>query len=197
MKFFYFLLIPAILLSEIITLNNKYYTTVYDTDKKVPLKITYTLDSKVKDTSAKDRPSFKADDRLKDSPKPSDYTNSGYDRGHVASDASFDFNKEALESVYLMSNIIPQLPEVNRNVWKKIEERERELAIKNTINVVNVIVPSSKSIKNNVNIPSEFTKAILENNKIVECYNVKNEIPKSENINDFKISNAECESKIK
>ena len=37
----------------------------------------------------------------------------GYDVGHLANDASFDYNKETLYDTYSTANVIPQLPEIN------------------------------------------------------------------------------------
>ena len=47
---------------------------------------------------------------------PKDYTHSGYDRGHILSNASMRATKEAQESTFLMSNITPQNPFINRKI---------------------------------------------------------------------------------
>ena len=48
-----------------------------------------------------------------------DYTHTAYDRGHLANDASFDYDKKIVRKTYTMANIIPQAPKVNRKTWKK------------------------------------------------------------------------------
>lgn len=58
---------------------------------------------------------------------PSDYTGSGFDRGHLIPAA--DRNKTAADSksVFLMSNIFPQAPDNNQGPWEKLESYCRKL----------------------------------------------------------------------
>ena len=58
-----------------------------------------------------------------------DYTHSGYDRGHLANDASFDYDMKIVRKTYTMANIIPQAPMVNRKTWIKAEKLERSVAV--------------------------------------------------------------------
>jgi endonuclease G len=60
--------------------------------------------------------------------RPSDYSRSGYDRGHLI--PSGDRTRSVLEneSTFVMTNIIPQSPSNNREVWRELEEYSRELA---------------------------------------------------------------------
>ena len=59
--------------------------------------------------------------------RPTDYTGSGYDRGHIAPSADRTRNKADNSSTFLMTNMMPQVPEVNRGVWGDLEEYCREL----------------------------------------------------------------------
>ena len=59
--------------------------------------------------------------------RPSDYTGSGYDRGHIAPSADRTRNEADNSSTFLMTNMMPQVPEVNRGVWGDLEEYCREL----------------------------------------------------------------------
>jgi endonuclease G len=49
--------------------------------------------------------------------RPSDYTGSGYDRGHIAPNADRTRNEADNSSTFLMTNMMPQVPELNRGVW--------------------------------------------------------------------------------
>ena len=60
----------------------------------------------------------------------SDYTKSGYDRGHLCPAADMDFNPVAMEESFFMSNISPQAPEFNRGIWKDLETEVRNWAKK-------------------------------------------------------------------
>jgi endonuclease G len=59
--------------------------------------------------------------------RPTDYTGSGYDRGHIAPSADRTRNEADNSATFLMSNMMPQVPEVNRGVWGDLEEYCREL----------------------------------------------------------------------
>jgi endonuclease G, mitochondrial len=59
--------------------------------------------------------------------KPSDYTGSGFDRGHMVN--SEDRSRSAADNIstFLMTNIIPQAPDNNRGVWVQLENYCRQL----------------------------------------------------------------------
>ena len=59
--------------------------------------------------------------------RPTDYTGSGYDRGHIAPSADRTRNETDNSATFLMSNMMPQVPELNRGVWGDLEEYCREL----------------------------------------------------------------------
>ncbi|QHT68363.1 DNA/RNA non-specific endonuclease [Rhodocytophaga rosea] len=59
--------------------------------------------------------------------KPADYTNSGFDRGHLCPSDDRDGSTEDNVATFLMSNIIPQAPNNNRNTWKNLEDYCRKL----------------------------------------------------------------------
>lgn len=57
----------------------------------------------------------------------SDYTNTGFDRGHLCPSDDRDVTPEANAATFLLTNIVPQAPRHNREVWKYLEEYERQL----------------------------------------------------------------------
>jgi endonuclease G len=59
---------------------------------------------------------------------PHDYLNSGYDRGHMCPSADRDATPEMNSITFLMTNMEPQLHELNAGPWEKLEEHERQLA---------------------------------------------------------------------
>lgn len=56
------------------------------------------------------------------------YARSGFDRGHVAPSADMPDLKSQQEC-FSLANMIPQVPEINRGVWEKIEKNVRKMAI--------------------------------------------------------------------
>ncbi len=61
--------------------------------------------------------------------KPSDYSGSGFDRGHMCPAA--DRNRpESADATFVMTNIIPQSPHCNQRAWADLEDYCRDLVRK-------------------------------------------------------------------
>jgi endonuclease G len=56
---------------------------------------------------------------------PTDYTRSGYDRGHQAPAGNQTTDAALKDQTFYMSNMAPQLPKLNRNAWKALETQTR------------------------------------------------------------------------
>ncbi len=96
----------------------------------------------------------------------SDYTRSGYDRGHLAPAGDFKFSQRIMRETFFMSNITPQVPQFNRGIWKELEEQVRAWARRdNGLYVVTgpVLKPSLPTIgrTNEISVPEKFYKVIL------------------------------------
>lgn len=54
----------------------------------------------------------------------SDYTKTGFDRGHLAPNYAISrlYGRNAQLDTFLMTNITPQRPNLNRKVWQRLEE---------------------------------------------------------------------------
>ena len=124
-----------------------FYTVCYNHQLKAAKAVGYTLSGDlVNELNIKKRPSFKVERSISRSYRASvsDYKYSGYDRGHIAPDASFDWSNESLESTYSLINIMPQARKVNRYTWTKAERYERYIAVQlGSVHVVNVLKYSS------------------------------------------------------
>lgn len=57
----------------------------------------------------------------------SDYTNTGFDRGHLCPSDDRDNTPEDNAATFILTNIVPQAPRHNREVWKSLEDYERQL----------------------------------------------------------------------
>ena len=57
-----------------------------------------------------------------------DYRLSGFDRGHMAPAADFATSREAMSATFLLSNMAPQRPALNRGIWAQLEKDIRLLA---------------------------------------------------------------------
>ena len=58
---------------------------------------------------------------------PSDYSRSGFDRGHLCPSSDRDATIEENQETFFMTNMTPQAPDHNQNIWKNLEEYERLL----------------------------------------------------------------------
>jgi endonuclease G len=94
------------------------------------------------------------------------YDGFGYDRGHLAPSADFRWSPVALSESYFYSNMTPQLPEFNRELWADIESFMREYVYNNpgkdlfivTAPVLRDDLPKQTRSKNNVSIPEYHYK---------------------------------------
>jgi endonuclease G, mitochondrial len=59
------------------------------------------------------------------------YDGFGYDRGHLAPSADFRWSAKALSESYFYSNMSPQLPEFNRELWSDLEAKVRGYVFRN------------------------------------------------------------------
>jgi endonuclease G len=95
-----------------------------------------------------------------------DYRGSGYDRGHLAPAGDMQWSKEAMNESFLMSNMSPQVPQFNRQMWRYLESYVRDWAVDNdSIYVVTGPVLSridSVIGENNVAVPHAYFKVILD-----------------------------------
>ena len=61
------------------------------------------------------------------------YKGNGYDRGHLAASANHDDLNIQNSETFLLSNMSPQTPQFNRQIWRKLEEAIRTLNEKKNI----------------------------------------------------------------
>ncbi len=180
--------------------RHTYYTLSYNEQFEQANWVYYILtDSMAINSGEKRKNNFKIDKLvLTGSAKSSDYTKSGYDRGHLCPAADMGFDPIAMEESFMMSNISPQSPDFNRGIWKELETLVREWAKKeNKIIVVTgpVFIANKGSIGfDKVTVPGSFFKIIYDTTdepKLIAFIlpNAKSNRP----ITDFAVSTDEVE----
>ena len=117
-----------------------------------------------------------------------DYENNEWDKGHLAPAADFNCDKNKLKMTFTYLNCVLQHEKLNRGVWRLLEEHERELSKKYSVNVEIRMVYSktSKILPTGATIPDAFIKTIFYGNKN-EIYYFKNEIPLSSDYTKYLI----------
>jgi DNA/RNA endonuclease G (NUC1) len=92
-----------------------------------------------------------------------DYSNSGFDRGHMAPNADFNDTYENALMTFFIANIWPQTPNVNRVEWLKTENETRKLASEYSFVKVIIIVDEFREEKmGNISIPSCFKRRVYD-----------------------------------
>ena len=145
-------------------LVNNFMVISYNRDKGIPNWVAWRVTKA--DLGSLDREdSFRPDDRLpKGWPRvtPSDYTGSGFDRGHVAPNADRYGSREAADSTFLMTNMTPQTPDLNRGPWQKLEAYLRTLVTRgNDVYIYAGVYGDGGKIKKKVTIPTNNWKVAV------------------------------------
>jgi endonuclease G len=93
---------------------------------------------------------------------PESYINMGYDRGHLAPSATIDFSRSSNNETFIMSNIVPQHPALNRQAWGNLEDIIRKWTFsKGKLAVVTGPIYGKRPRRiNGVFIPKAFYKVV-------------------------------------
>ncbi len=98
------------------------------------------------------------------------YDGFGYDRGHLAPSADFRWSGQALSESYFYSNMSPQLPEFNREIWADLENTLRAYMYAHPDVELMVVtgpllekdLPKIERSVNGLSIPSAFWKVAVD-----------------------------------
>lgn len=111
--------------------RNEAFMVGYSEKLGNPLWVTYKVLPKPEDAASLKRPTyFKSDWRstrcliVIACVEHEDFTGTGYDRGHLAPNhlIATRYGKKAQEETFLLTNITPQKPNLNRKAWQRLEE---------------------------------------------------------------------------
>ena len=124
-----------------------------------------------------------------------DYEANEWDKGHMAPAASLNCNRDMLYATFTYVNSSLQQQSLNRGVWKKLEIRERELAMENDVKVfIRIEYPTSPMrVTTGAAIPLGYYKELKVGNRR-ECYYFPNKAPVLKELNDYKCN---CRNVIK
>lgn len=110
------------------------------------------------------RPEFRPDPRLPawfERVGNTDYSGSGYDRGHMVPSADRFGNAGLNEESFFMTNIVPQAPELNQYPWEKLESYVRGQA-RRGLHVYQIagVYGTKEVIRGRVAVPTNCWKII-------------------------------------
>lgn len=108
---------------------------------------------------------FARDEEVDGCPDPSDYRNSGYDRGHMAPAGDMKWDRDAMVETFYLTNIVPQNASLNQGAWRNIEEKCRARTQRDSVlYIVCGPVPGDEPIERigttGVAVPRRFFKVI-------------------------------------
>lgn len=97
-----------------------------------------------------------------------EYKESGFDRGHMCPAGDMKWSEDAMHDCFYMSNMCPQVPQLNSGSWKKLEESCRDWAVKEgSIYIIcgpiykKGVKHSTIGIDHSIDVPDSFFKCVL------------------------------------
>lgn len=159
--------LPAIRKGDQI-IKHKNYTLRYEEKYEIPAWVVHTLKGEyTRGRASRGDNQFIPDKKAKNgSALSSDYSGSGYDRGHMVPAGDFKCCQDLMNETFYMSNIAPQNPDFNRGIWENIESRIRGWANRDEVLYIvtgPVLKDGLPTIGrfNDVAVPEQFYKIVL------------------------------------
>jgi endonuclease G len=144
------------------------YTLAYDKKTKTPQWVAWELTKEETKGNHERTDKFLPDPNVEGAKVvTTDYTGSGYDRGHMAPAGDMKWSKKAMEESFYMSNICPQIHHLNTGAWNELEANTRKWARRygSVYVTCGPIYNGSRRTqyigKNRVKVPDAFFKVIL------------------------------------
>ncbi len=154
------------------------YVTGHDARLKIPVWVQYELTRDDINGPANREDDFRADYSIPYGSRAdlSDYSGSGFDRGHLAPAADMKSNEEEMSESFVLSNIAPQVGNgFNRRIWKELEEAIRGwVQQRGSLTIITgpVFAVQGGSVKyevigdNHVAVPTHFFKIVVDANDL-------------------------------
>ena len=120
--------LPAIQPTDTI-LSYTGFTVSYNTDQLIPNWVAYELTAEELDGDVPRAKSFSMDLSYNGrQAMREDYSNTGWDKGHMAPSADMKWSLTAMTESFYLTNICPQNPDLNGRDWHILENRVRDWA---------------------------------------------------------------------
>jgi len=93
---------------------------------------------------------------------PSDYTGSGYDRGHLVPNADRYGSPQANAETFVMTNIVPQKGDLNRFPWERLERYSRSIVRRgNDVYIIAGVYGEKGRLRGKVTVPTNCWKIVI------------------------------------
>lgn len=143
------------------------YVVSYNSDWHLPNWVAYQLTATETEGDLTRTDKFLPDPLVNGDPVVTkDYSNSGYDRGHMAPAADMRWSEQAMKESFYMTNMCPQNHNNNAGDWKDLEELGRDLARKYGVLYIccgPIVTDTTVTIgtERKIVVPSSFYKVFL------------------------------------
>lgn len=109
------------------------YAVHYRFDTKTAEYVVEHLDPQDVSGPSKRKDDFRPDDLIapEHSATLEDYSGEPYDRGHLVPAGDNRANDETMSESFFLSNMVPQVPNNNRGIWRILESKVRDTALEN------------------------------------------------------------------
>ena len=158
--------LPAIRKSDVVLVYNGFVVN-YNTQRLIPNWVAYELTAEEVAGDVPRAKGFSMDLDYKDrQAMREDYSNSGWDKGHMAPSADMKWSQSAMSESFYLTNVCPQNHELNGKDWQTLEKYVRDWAVQ----YGKVWVVCGPYVKENlygtigerkVMVPDGFFKAVL------------------------------------
>ena len=112
-----------------------------------------------------------------------DYSGSGFDRGHLCPHGDRDATPESARATFVMTNIIPQAPNVNQGAWNDLETYCRELVTRHNRRLYIVSGPAGRGGR----LAAGGSKTSIAGGKVAvpaECWKIAVVVPETGGADD-------------
>lgn len=179
-------------LKNTVELCNSFYVVRYDVQHQAAIATWEVIKANKDDVHRTN--AFKADKRIEERyrVKPATYAKTKYDRGHLV--PSEDANsQDQVHETFLMTNMTPQDPKLNRVSWKALEAKVRKMVAfsgKDTHVGTFAVYRNSQKIKGGTPIPVAYWKVVYLESGPRVFYAENKSTSKVVEVSKFDIQNA-------
>ena len=186
---------PAINLKTSLYLCKTNYAINYDTTTKTAVYVVEHVTKAAITGPAKRKDDFRPDPAIPVAAQSqlSDYAGFPYDRGHLVPAGDNTQNDLIMSESFFLSNMVPQVPNNNRGIWKQLETKVRDYVSKfNDVYVASGTIYDkgySTIGANKVGVPTRLFKVIIDTKTLkASAYIFPNQPLPVQDLEKFKVS---------
>ena len=188
--FILYLLLPLSLYSQkrdSVHFSTTYYKGIYSEIKEQPLLIEYEVNNCNYGINRKGLEFYTCDSIHTSDHR--DYYKNVWDKGHMVPAASQNCSRGMIKETFSYLNCALQHQDLNRNVWRYLEEYERKLSKVQDVHIkITVEFKHKQKLKSGATIPSGFYKSIIINGgDLIMEYYFPNKPPVSKQFDYYQI----------